>query len=213
MNVLIDLDGTLTDPREGILNCIKHALAGLGDPCPSDAQLERYIGPPLQQTFEGLFGAGSPKVQAAIALYRQRFAAVGMFENRVYAGIPEMLAGLTGLGADLVVATSKPTVFAERILEHFGLARHFDAVFGSELDGTRSSKAELIRHILEARSIAPAGACMIGDREHDMRGAKENSVRGIGVLWGYGSRAELIDAGAFAVCERPKDLLDHEFGA
>jgi phosphoglycolate phosphatase len=203
MNVLLDLDGTLTDPREGIVNCVRHAYAGLGHPCPSDRELERYIGPPLQTSFGAVFGRGSAKIQQAIDLYRHRFSTTGLFENKVYAGIPAALKTLRQLGATLFVATSKPTVFAERIVDHFGLGSEIQRVFGSELDGTRSDKAELIAHVLKTQAISPLETYMVGDREHDIQGAKANEVFAIGALWGYGSREELLNAGAAALCERP----------
>jgi phosphoglycolate phosphatase len=217
MNVLLDLDGTLTDPREGIVRCIEHALTGLGEPCPSEAALLRYIGPPLQASFGAMFGVGSPKVARAIELYRERFSKIGILENKVYAGIPAALGALKQLGATLVVATSKPTVFAERIIDHFQLGDAIRAVFGSELDGTRSDKAELIAHILKAQAISPATTCMVGDREHDIRGANANKVLAIGALWGYGSEQELLDAGAADLCRRPTELVEvlssHSFTA
>ncbi len=206
VNVLLDLDGTLTDPKEGIVQCIKFALAGLGEPCPADAELERCIGPPLHASFDALFGAGSPKTAKAIALYRERFAARGIFENRVYPEVPRALASLMELGAVLVVATSKPTVFAERVVEHFGLGRHLRAVYGSELDGRRSDKADLISHVLKAEGISTSAASMVGDRKHDMIGARANGVFAVGVLWGYGSRQELLSSGASALCEHPAGL-------
>lgn len=208
MNVLLDLDGTLTDPREGIVRCIRHALTGLGDPCPPDNELLRFIGPPLQSSFGAMFGVGSPKVARAIELYRERFATVGILENIVYPGIPAALRSLRQLGATLMVATSKPTTFAERIIDHFHLREDILVVFGSELDGTRSDKAELIAHILRTQSIAPATTCMVGDREHDIRGANANKVSAIGALWGYGSRQELLDAGAAGLCQRPEELVE-----
>jgi phosphoglycolate phosphatase len=208
MNVLLDLDGTLTDPRQGILACIKHALRELQERCPSDDELLRYIGPPLHVSFAALFGAGSPKVARAIALYRERFAAAGLFENKLHAGIPEVLRKLKDAGATLIVATTKPTVFAERIVAHFALGNDIGAVFGSELDGTRSDKAELIRHVLETLALPAGDTSMVGDREHDMRGANANRVFAVGALWGYGSRQELLQAGAAALCERPADLLE-----
>ena len=206
MNVLLDLDGTLTDPREGILKCIRHALNRLGEPCPVDGELDRYIGPPLQTSFGVLFGINSPKVAKAIELYRERFSSIGIFENKVYPGIPVALRGLKELGATLFVATSKPTPFAERIIDHFGLASDIRAIFGSELDGTRSDKAELIAHVLAAHSLTREITYMVGDREHDIKGARANGVVAIGALWGYGSRKELLDAGAAAVCEKPDQL-------
>lgn len=208
MNVLLDLDGTLTDPQEGIIGCIQHALTRLDEPCPSHTELLRYIGPPLQTTFGAMFGVDSPKVARAIELYRERFSATGIFENKLYPGIPAALRRLRQLGATLTVATSKPTVFAERIIDHFRLGDDIRAVFGSELDGTRSGKAELIAYVLKTLSITPATTCMVGDREHDVRGAIANKVFAIGALWGYGSRQELLDAGAAALCQRPEDLID-----
>lgn len=208
MNVLLDLDGTLTDPRSGIVACIKHALSGLNETCPSDAELERYIGPPLQESFAALFGSDEAKIATAIRLYRERFSITGIFENAVYPDIPSALAAVQGLGAVLFVATSKPTVFAERIIEHFGLGIYVRAIYGSELDGRRSNKTELISHILEAESMSPTAACMVGDRKHDMIGARANGIYALGALWGYGSREELVTAGALAVCERPSNLAE-----
>jgi len=206
LNVLLDLDGTLTDPREGIVACIKFALSGLGEPCPPDVELERFIGPPLHASFDSLFGAGSPKTGRAIELYRQRFSSKGIFENRLYPDIPDTLVTIAGLGARLIVATSKPTPFAERIVEYFGLGRQIQAVYGSALDGTRSDKAELIAHVLESESLSCAETSMVGDRRHDMVGARANNVFPVGALWGYGSRRELESSGALALCETPRAL-------
>lgn len=207
MNVLLDLDGTLTDPREGIVGCIKYALNELAHGCPGDSELSRYIGPPLQETFSVLLRSTDPaRINTAVALYRARFAVTGMFENSVYPGITEALSDLQELGAVLYVATSKPQAYAVKIVEHFGLREFFRAVYGSELDGTRSSKADLIAHILKTESLSPASTCMVGDRLHDVVGAKANSVFPVGVLWGYGSRDELVSAGAAALCESPATL-------
>jgi phosphoglycolate phosphatase len=207
VNILIDLDGTLTDPREGIVACFKHALVKLGQGCPSDSELERYIGPPLYESFGQLLGSTDPqRINRAVDLYRDRFSSTGMFENTVYPGIEPALAMLRDLGAVLFVATSKAQVFAERIIEHFGLDRFFRAVYGSELDGARANKADLIAHILKAESILPLSALMVGDRAHDVLGAKANGVFAIGVLWGYGSREELVAAGATLLCRQPSML-------
>lgn len=208
MNVLLDLDGTLTDSRQGIIGCIRHALIGLGDPCPPDPELRRYIGPPLHETFAALFGADAQKVDQAIALYRERYSATGLFDNSVYPGIHAALASLAARGAKLFLATSKPRVYAERIVEHFDLARHLIAVYGSELDGTRSNKAALIAHVLKTQGLSPHSSCMVGDRMHDMIGANANDVVAIGALWGYGSRGELIEAGARSLCEAPSSLAE-----
>lgn len=207
MNVLFDLDGTLTDPAEGIVACIRHALTAMGRACPEDPELVRYIGPPLQQSFAALLGTDDPaQVSTAIVHYRQRFARKGMFENAVYPDIPGTLAALRNLGAILYVATSKPRVFAEPILRHFDLDRYFEKVYGSELDGGRSDKADLIAHILRCEALPPDSTVMVGDRSHDMVGAKANGVFPIGALWGYGSLDELAGAGATAFCERPGEL-------
>jgi phosphoglycolate phosphatase len=207
MNILMDLDGTLTDPREGIVACIRHALEGVGHECPPDSEMLSYIGPPLHDSFGMLFGAGeAKKIARAIELYRERFSTVGMFENGVYPGIPEALAALQAPGVRLFVATSKPRIYAERIVEHYGLARYFGRVYGAELDGTRSKKADLIAHVLSTEALTPQETCMVGDRMHDMTGARANGVLPIGVLWGYGSREELLAAGAALLCEQPSNL-------
>ena len=208
MNILFDLDGTLTDSREGILACIRHALDALGAPLAADVDLDRFLGPPLWGTFRELLpaGSGEVKVDAAVAAYRERFTRVGMFENRVYDGIPEALATLAGNGTRLFVATSKPRVFAERILAHFGLADRFERIFGSELDGRLTDKGELIAHVLSTSGLDAAETAMVGDRRHDLEGALQNRVFAVGALWGYGSRDELTASGADLLLERPGEL-------
>jgi phosphoglycolate phosphatase len=208
MNVLFDLDGTLTDPREGIVGCIKHALVALQRSVPNDDVLATLIGPPLRDTFGELLGprSSTDEVEVAIAAYRERFATVGMFENTVHKGIPEVLEALSTRGARLFVATSKPRVFAERILEHFDLAKHFDAIYGSELDGRLADKTELVRHALTASSLAPTDTVMVGDRLHDVVGALRNNVFPVGVLWGFGSEHELLTAGAKKVLSQTHEL-------
>jgi phosphoglycolate phosphatase len=199
--LLFDLDGTLTDPRVGIVTCLRHALAALQAVSPTDRELERFIGPPLQETFRVLLRETPERADEAVRLYRERFADVGMYENEVYPGIPELLAALRDAGYSLRVATSKPGVYAERILTHFGLAPYFAGIHGSELSGARTNKAELLAHVLAVADIDPARARMIGDRSFDVLGARANGVRALGVLWGYGSRAELVAAGAEKVYE------------
>jgi phosphoglycolate phosphatase len=209
MNILFDLDGTLTDPRVGIVACLKYAIESMGQVPPGDRELARFIGPPLQVSLASLAGIDNEeKVTRAVAFYRERFAETGMYENTVYPDIPQTLDALIARGATLYVATSKPTVYAARIVEHFGLSGYFRGVYGSELDGTRSNKAELIAHLLQTESMSGASAVMIGDRSHDMAGAKANGVFAVGVLWGYGSREELLAAGAAALCERPAKLVE-----
>ena len=139
-------------------------------------------------------------------LYRERFGEIGLFENEVYAGIPEALAALTAAGDRLFVATSKPTVYAERIIDHFGLTAHFECVFGSELDGTRTEKSDLLGWIIAHNDLAASETIMIGDRRHDIAGARHNGLRSIGVLYGFGAREELVAAGADRLCTQPDDL-------
>ncbi len=209
MNILFDLDGTLTDPRVGIVACLKYAIESMGHQPPDDNDLARFIGPPLQESFASLPGIDSAeKVARAVAFYRERFTDTGLYENTVYPDIPQVLEQLIDRGAKLYVATSKPTVYAERIIDHFGLRRYFRRVYGAELDGTRSNKADLIAHLLATESLPAASAVMIGDRSHDMAGALANNVFAVGVLWGYGSREELMDAGAAVLCERPVLLTE-----
>lgn len=196
-NLFFDLDGTLTDPRDGIVRCLQYAIAGVQSPVPPEAELERMIGPPLQESLRLVLGPSKAHlVPEAIALYRERFRTTGMLENAVYPGIPEGLAALVEAGRRLFVVTSKPTAFARPILEHFHLARYFTEIYGSELSGVRSDKGELIAYVLESERIAAEQAVMIGDRSHDMIGAKTNKVRSIGVLWGYGTHEELAAAQA-----------------
>jgi phosphoglycolate phosphatase len=207
VNVLFDLDGTLTNPREGIVACLKYALTGMGHSCPSDSELEQFIGPPLHESLAILLGSADAKqIDAALKLFRQRFSTQGMFENTLYPGIDSALTTLRGRGAVLFVATSKPQIFAERIVEHFGLKDYFRAVYGSELDGTRSDKSDLIEHILKAESLSSQSTFMVGDRAHDIVGAKTHGVFSLGVLWGYGSYDELVTAGATVLCEKPAML-------
>lgn len=204
--VLFDLDGTLTDSRPGIIASIQHALAALGRPVPPEASLLWCLGPPLRGSFVRLLG-GEAEADRAVALYRERFGAVGLYENRVYDGIPELLGQLSERGLRLAVATSKAEIYAQRIVEHFGLASSFAAVFGAELSGERADKTELIGWALERMGVAGGQVTMVGDRAHDMIGARNNGIAGIGVLYGYGSRAELTGSGARAVVERPQELV------
>ena len=189
MNVLFDLDGTLTDPRDGILACFKYALEKLQVNSPTDRTLERMIGPPLRESFTALLGVDDEaRIDRAISLYRERFSLMGLYENALYPGISEALAQLREVGCTLFVATSKPRVFAQRIIDYFELGGFFRAVHGSELDGSNADKTKLIAHVLTAESLTPTETIMIGDRAHDVVGAKVNSVVPIGVLWGYGLR-------------------------
>ena len=202
-DVYIDLDGTLTDPFEGISNCIAYALETLGQERPADAELRRFIGPPLMETFEELVGpALAPR---ALGYYRERFSETGWRENAVYPGIHAALEAITAEGHRCFVATTKPRVFALRIVEHFDLSRHFSEVYGSELDGTRTDKTELLGYAARLRSGKRASV-MIGDRYHDIVGALNNGFRAIGVTWGFGTEDELRDAGAHCLAAAPEQL-------
>jgi phosphoglycolate phosphatase len=207
MNILFDLDGTLTDPFLGITNCIMYALTELGRPSSRAVDLRWCIGPPLKKSFLVLLDSDDNDLaEKALAKYRERFGTIGLFENELYPEIPQVLDELSRTGHKLFVATSKPWIYAEKIIEHFGLTTYFQKVYGSELDGTRSDKTALISHLLRQESIAPSNAVMIGDRRHDMIGAKENGIASIGVLWGYGTRDELAEFDADICISLPKDL-------
>jgi phosphoglycolate phosphatase len=207
VHFLFDLDGTLTDPGAGITRCIRHALESLGVAPPAAAELRHCVGPPLRESLAALLGTGrASRVDEALRLYRELYAAEGMFESSVYPGIEDALAVLTGQGHRLWVATSKPQVYALQIVEHFGLDAYFAGVHGSELSGANSHKAELVAHLLRTEGIAPEGACMVGDRAHDVEGALRNGVAAVGVLWGYGSEEELREAGAARLLRSPAEL-------
>jgi phosphoglycolate phosphatase len=209
--IFFDLDGTLTDPKPGITGSIQYALRKLDVAVPHQDELTWCIGPPLRASFVTMLG-GESRADQALALYRERFADVGLYENSVYPDIEHILAALRQQPRRLFVATSKPRVFAERIIDHFGLTGYFERVYGSELDGTRVNKSELLAYAIETTGVDPSQALMIGDRSHDIVGAKNNGMRGIGVLYGYGSEEELIGAGASHVCASPRALLDHIHG-
>jgi phosphoglycolate phosphatase len=201
--IYFDLDGTLTDPKPGITRSIQYALQKLGHhTVPTEDELTWCIGPPLRASFAKILGADD-HADRAVSLYRERFSNVGLYENGVYDGIGEVLTALSQSGQRLFVATSKPHVFATRIVEHFGLRHHFEHVFGSELDGTRVDKSDLLQYALKIAAVDPAKTVMIGDRSHDMVGAGNNGMKRIGVLYGYGSKEELIGAGAQQVCATP----------
>jgi phosphoglycolate phosphatase len=204
--VLFDLDGTLTASGPGILASVRHALAELGEPIPPAEVLDQFIGPPLADSFAQLCGMDPGRAQEAITAYRVYFAARGQYENSVYDGIPEVLGALRDQGRVLAVATSKAEVFAESILAHFALDGYFAAVVGSELDGRRTDKAEVITEALSRLDRPRAGTVMIGDRSHDVRGARRVGVDCIGALWGYGSADELTTEGATALAETPSAL-------
>lgn len=204
-HVFFDLDGTLTDPYEGITKCILYALDELGFPRPDDDYLYSCIGPPLWDTFPEL--VGEELTREAVALYRERFVDVGWKENKPYDGIHDALENIASAGHTLFVATAKPHMHAARIIEHFGMGDYIHNVYGSELDGTRATKAELLKFAMD-KNPGNAARIMIGDRRHDLAGAIANNLEPIGVAWGYGSIEELEAAGASAIAQAPAELVD-----
>ncbi|HET9926964.1 MAG TPA: HAD hydrolase-like protein [Methylomirabilota bacterium] len=208
LTVLFDLDGTLTDSSAGITACIRHALGRLGRPCPKDDELAAYIGPPLRGTFSTLLGTTDPAlIDTALLHYRARYDETGLYENRVYDGVPEMLEGAARLADAMFVTTAKLQPAATRIVAHFDLARHFAGVYGAGLDGRFDRKVDLLAHLLETGVIRAENSIMVGDRGLDITAAKLNGLRSIGALWGFGDRRELADAGADVLCESPRALV------
>lgn len=211
MCILLDLDGTLTDPAPGITKSIQFALRACGYEVPPASSLTRFIGPPLKDTFVELVPDGDEAIWSRLVdSYRERFSDVGLYENEVYPGIPEALVRLRARGIKLLVATSKPTIFAKKIVEHFGLNQYIEAIHGSDLDGGLSHKADLIAHVLLAHRLESSRVLMVGDRKHDVAGACQNGVVAAGVLWGYGDRSELEAAGAHRLLARTEELGELE---
>ncbi len=189
------MDGTLTDPKEGITRCIRHALQQLKADSPPLDQLTWCIGPPLRTSFANLLDTQDEVIlQRAISYYRERFSKIGIFENKLYPGVASSLYALRGSGITLLLATSKPKVFARQILTHFNLAQFFLRAYGSELDGRRSDKGELIAHIIDQEGLDPRTTMMVGDRIHDIDGGKQNSIITAAVSYGYGTREEITAA-------------------
>lgn len=196
-NILFDLDGTLTDPGVGITSSVAYALEKYGIKVDDKRKLYCFIGPPLHESFMKYFGFSEPAAFEAIEKYREYYRDRGIFENEVYPGIPELLSKLKSAGKTVIMATSKPECFAVKIAEHFGIGRYFDCITGSELDGRRVDKSEVIECALERTGITDRSrTAMIGDRMHDIIGAKRAGLYSIGVLYGYGSQRELEDSGA-----------------
>ena len=191
--IFFDLDGTLTDSAPGILNAVRFALEGEGMPVPPEKELMRFIGPPLTTELQAAFGIGGEEAAALVRRFQVYFKKDGMFENRVYDGVPDMLERLLASGRQAAVTTSKPEPFARTILEHFGLYHYFTAIVGSALDeSTRATKAEVVAQALE--TLKPERVLLVGDRCHDVEGAHANEIPCLGVLYGYGSREELSEA-------------------
>lgn len=206
-SILFDLDGTLTDAAPGITNSVKYALSKFGIDETDDNKLRKFLGPPLISSFMEFYGFSKEKARKAVEYYREYFVPHGIFENEVYSGIPKLLQKLKADGKTLIIATSKPETFAVQIAEHFEIDSYFDLIAGSNLDNTRSKKAQVIEYALETLGILDrAHAVMIGDREHDIKGAKKTGLRSIGVLYGYASPGELENAGADFTANSPEEL-------
>jgi len=206
---LFDLDGTLTDSKQGIVNSVKYALDALGIEIPTEAVLEKFIGPPLRNSFKEFCGMNDDGADVAVAKYREYYFDKGMFENLVCSDVADALTQLAKHGATLAVATSKPTVLAVQILKHFRLDHYFALIIGSEMDGSRSDKNEIITAVRDVLDRdRNKRVVMIGDRKHDIIGAKTCGIDGIGVLWGYGSLEELQAVGADDIINTPHELLE-----
>lgn len=207
--ILFDLDGTLTDPKPGITKSVQYALAKLGIDEPNLENLVPFIGPPLLKAFKEFYHLDDEQATLALQYYRERFATVGLYENAVFPGIKSMLAQLKKQGKILIVATSKPTVFSIKIIEHFGLQDYFQAVIGSNLDGTRVEKGEVIEFALsELDQVDSSKIIMVGDRKHDVIGAKNNGIDVIAITYGYGSLEELNEAEPTYIVNTVQELHD-----
>lgn len=207
-HVLFDLDGTLTDPGEGITNSVMYALKKFGIVVEDRAELYKFIGPPLVDSFKEFYGFSDEKAWQAVEFYREYFGDKGLFENRVYRGIIEVLEKLNANGVKLYVATSKPTMYTLKILEKFKLLEYFDVVSGSAMDEKNSDKATIIKYAVDKGSIPCEKALMVGDRKFDILGAKANNMDSVGVLFGYGGKEELTNAQATYIIETPEELLN-----
>ncbi|MGD0318562.1 MAG: HAD hydrolase-like protein [Nitrososphaerales archaeon] len=206
--LIFDLDGTVTDSKEGIVRCVNHALKSCGFPeVKQDRDLSWFVGPPLRVGFKELVGTSDDSlIERLVATYRERYATIGLYENVLYPGIAELLSDLFDREKVLILATSKPTTYAKKILEYFELARLFDRIIGSELDGTRSSKEEVIKLSIGAYGGPTAGYVMIGDRGDDIIDARRNNVDSIGVLYGYGTALEVTESNPTFVAKTVEDI-------
>ncbi|MBE6771620.1 MAG: HAD family hydrolase [Ruminococcaceae bacterium] len=205
--VLFDLDGTLTDPAIGITNSVMHSLAKYGIEVADRAELYKFIGPPLHESYEKFYGFSADEALQAVEHYREYYRVKGIYENLVYDGIEELLIKLNESGKKVILATSKPEIFAREILRYFGLDKYFYYAAGANLDGSRTDKAEVIAYALEAGGVSDkSSVVMVGDREHDIIGANKNGIDSIGVLFGYGNREELENAGATYIAKTVCDI-------
>ncbi|WP_346934375.1 HAD family hydrolase [Clostridium sp.] len=205
--ILFDLDGTIIDPKIGITTSVAYALNKFGIEVENLDNLCKFIGPPLKDSFMDFYNFTEEDAEKAILYYRERFESKGLYENFVYENFEELLISLKNQNKILLVATSKPTIFAEKILENFDLRKYFDFVGGSNLDGTRSNKVDVILHVLNENSITDlSSAIMIGDRMHDIVGAKKAGIESVGVLYGYGDYDEHSASGADYIVKDIEEL-------
>ena len=205
--ILFDLDGTVTDPMIGITKSVQYALRKFNIEVENLNDLCKFIGPPLKDSFMNFYGFNEEDALKAITFYREYFSVTGLYENVVYENFEDILIALKEQNKSLIIATSKPTVFAEKILEHFNLKKYFDFIAGSNLDNTRTKKADVISYALEQQGLTETSEMiMIGDREHDVIGAKALGIESIGVLHGYGSYGELSNSGANYIVKDVNEL-------
>ena len=207
--VLFDLDGTLTDPGEGITNSVMHSLKYYGIEETDRTKLYKFIGPPLWESYEVFYGFSHEKAIEAVEHYREYYKVKGIYENYLYEGVKEMLEALKSKGIKILVATSKPEKFANIILEHFDIAKYFDFIGGAAMDGSRVNKDDVIAYTLKSAEVSDVNKCvMVGDRLHDVLGAKALNMDSIGVLYGYGDYKELSEAGANYIAESPEKVVN-----
>lgn len=205
--ILFDLDGTITNSYNGIINSIVYSLKKFGIEVEDKSKLSAFIGPPLLNSFETYFGFSEAKATDAVKFYREYYSDKGIFENSVYDGVVPLLKSLKAAGKKIILATSKPEAFAEKCLDHFKLCEYFDTVAGATFDQSRVSKTDVISYALEKGKVLKSSAVMVGDRKHDILGAKAHGLKSVGVLYGYGDRTELESAGADYIAESPQDIL------
>ena len=208
---LFDLDGTLTDPKVGITTCCQYGLRAVGVDVPDLKELEQFIGPPLLPAFQEVYGLDEEQALKAIDKFRERFQSVGLYENELLPGVPQMLRTLKEHGKILATASSKPEVFVKQILQHFDIDSWFDEIVGSTMDEKHAGKAEVIGEALRRLGCADAdrdSILMVGDRMHDVEGAVALNIRTVGVTFGYGSRSELEQAGAWRIVDTMEELTD-----
>ena len=207
--ILFDLDGTITDSGEGILNCVRYALEAAGRPVPPEEDMWQFIGPPLIDSFQEISGMDYDEALRSVEKYRERYSSTGIFENKLYQGIDTVLGSVKEGGYLMAIATSKPEEYTERILEHFAIAGYFDEVVGSTKDGRRNRKADVIREVFNRMDIteeSKPGVIMVGDRKYDILGAKECGIASLGVAWGFGPEHELEEYQADYIVRQVRDL-------